>query len=71
MGLFLSVNGWSDHVVPMLKQNNQKNIILMEGYDLRTVLAQSMDLRRVLKAKLSALNFDSEPYFSVVNLLRT
>jgi len=71
MGLFLSVNGWSDHVVPMLKQNNQKNIILMEGYDLRTILAQSMDLRRVLKAKLSALNFDSEPYFSVVNLLRT
>ena len=71
MGLFLSVNGWSDHVVPMLKQNNQKNIILMEGYDLRTVLAQSMDLRRVVKAKLSALNFDSEPYFSVVNLLRT
>jgi hypothetical protein len=71
MGLFLSINGWSDRVIPTLKQNQQKNIILMEGYDLRTVLAQRLDLRRLLKVKLSALNFDSEPFFSVIHLLRT
>jgi hypothetical protein len=48
MGLFLSINGWSEHVVPVIKQNPNKSIILMEGYDLRTVLAQPLDLRRLL-----------------------
>jgi hypothetical protein len=70
MGLFLSINGWSDNVVPAMKQNQDKSIILMEGYDLRTVLSQPLDLRRLLKAKLSALNLQSEPYFSVTQLLR-
>ncbi|MBB4379990.1 restriction endonuclease [Bradyrhizobium sp. SBR1B] len=37
MGLFLSINGWSDNVVPVMKQNH-KRIILMEGHDLSTVL---------------------------------
>jgi hypothetical protein len=53
-----------------MKQNQDKSIILMEGYDLRTVLSQPMDLRHLLKAKLSALNLQSEPYFSVTELLR-
>jgi hypothetical protein len=61
MGLFLSVDGWSDHVVPLLKQNPDKNIILMEGLDLRMVLAQQVDLRRLLKAKLAALNLRRSP----------
>jgi hypothetical protein len=69
MGLFLSVNGWSDNVVPLMKQNPNKRVILMEGYDLRTVLSQPIDLRRLLKAKLGALNLETEPYFSVSNLL--
>lgn len=68
MGLFLSINGWSDHVVPLMKQNPNKSIILMEGYDLHTVLAQYVDLRRLLKAKLGALNLEAEPYFSVTKL---
>jgi hypothetical protein len=68
MGLFLSVNGWSDNVVPLIKQNPNKCIILMEGYDLHTILAQRIDLRRLLKAKLGALNLEAEPYFSVAKL---
>ena len=70
MGLFLSINGWSDNVVPAMKQNQDKSIILMEGYDLRSALSVPLDLRRLLKAKLSALNLQSEPYFSVTKLLR-
>ena len=70
MGLFLSINGWSENVVQAIKQNRDKSIILMEGYDLRTVLSQPLDLRRLLKAKLSALNLQAEPYFSVTHLLR-
>jgi hypothetical protein len=69
MGLFLSINGWSEHVVPLIKQNPDKSVILMEGCDLRLVLAQSIDLRRLLKAKLSALNFEAEPYLPASKLL--
>jgi len=69
MGLFLSVEGWSENVVPLLKQNPDKAIFLMEGFDLRAVLDQRVDLRRLLKAKISALNLESEPYLSVATLL--
>jgi hypothetical protein len=69
MGLFLSINGWSEHVVPLMKQNPDKSIILVEGLDLRMVLAQSVDLLRLLKAKLSALNLEAEPYLPASKLL--
>lgn len=65
MGLFLSIEGWSENVVPLLKQNTDKSIILMEGFDLRTVLAKPFDLRRLLKAKVRALNLEAEPFLSV------
>ena len=58
-GLLLSINGWSENVVPLMKQNPDKSIILMEGFDLRTVLAHVFDLRRLLKAKVSALKSGS------------
>lgn len=69
MGLFLSINGWSSNVVPLLKQNPEKAIFLMEGYDLRSVLEQRIDLRLLLKKKLAALNLEAEPYRSVRNFL--
>ncbi len=46
-----------------------KAIFLMEGFDLRSVLDQRVDLRRLLKAKISALNLEAEPYMSVARLL--
>ena len=69
IGLFLSVEGWSEHVVPLLKQSPHKAIILMEGFDLRAVLDQRVDLRRLLKVKISALNLEAEPYLPVARLL--
>lgn len=68
MGLFLSINGWSENVVPLIKQNPSKSIILMEGFDLRTVLACPFDLKQLLRAKVKALNLDAEPYFSISRL---
>jgi hypothetical protein len=68
MGLFLSINGWSENLVTVMKQNPDKSILLMEGYDLRTVLSQPIDLRRLLKAKIRALNLEAEPYFPVSRL---
>jgi hypothetical protein len=68
MGLFLSINGWSENVVPLIKQNPDKSMILMEGYDLRMALAQTIDLRRLIKGKLTALNLEAEPYISVASI---
>jgi hypothetical protein len=65
----MSINGWSENVIPLMKQNPDKNIILMEGFDLRTVLVQVFDLRRLLKAKVAALNLEAEPYFAISGLL--
>ena len=65
MGVFLSINGWSDNVMPLLKQNPDKGIILMDGYDFRTVLAGQVDLRDFLLTKVTKLNLKTEPYYSV------
>lgn len=66
MGVFLSINGWSDNVVPLLKQNPDKSIILMDGHDLRAVLAEEVDLRDFLIAKIAKLSLKAEPYYPVV-----
>lgn len=66
LGLFLSMNGWSDNVCPLLKQNQDKSIILMDGYDLRCVLDEfiNVNLKDLLLAKLAHLNFEGEPFYS-------
>ncbi|MDX2212091.1 MAG: restriction endonuclease [Oculatellaceae cyanobacterium bins.114] len=72
LGLFLSVNGWSKNVCPLLKQNNDKSIILMDGFDLRSVLVEenNLHLRDLLLKKLEHLNFEGEPFYSANLLLR-
>lgn len=70
MGLFLSINGWSEHVPGALKQNPDKAIFLMDGYDLRCVLALEVDLRDLLLAKLARLNLETEPFLSVVTYVK-
>ena len=69
MGVFLSINGWSDNVVPLLKQNPDKSIILMDGYDLRTVLAGQVDLKDFLLAKVAKINLKAEPYYPAVEYM--
>jgi hypothetical protein len=70
MGLFLSINGWSENVAPLLKQNPDKSIILMDGYDLRTVLGGQVDFRDFLLAKVTSLNLETEPFFGVKQYLK-
>jgi len=69
MGLFLSINGWSDNVVPLLKQNPDKSIFLMDGYDLRSVLERPLSLRDFLNAKLSKLNLKTEPFYGALQYI--
>ena len=70
MGLFVSINGWSRNVIPLLRQNPDKSIILMDGYDLRMVLAGEVGLRELLEAKIVALNLKAEPYLGVAEHLK-
>jgi hypothetical protein len=70
MGLFLSINGWSEHVIPLLHQNPSKSIILMEGHDLRTIMSAHIDLRSFIAAKLAKLNFLSHPFLGINEYLQ-
>ena len=69
MGLFLSINGWSDNVPQLLKQNLTKRILLMDGHDLRSVLVGTTTLNDLLRAKLEALNLRSEPFIGVDDIV--
>jgi hypothetical protein len=71
MGLFLSINGWSEHVIPLVQQNPSKSIILMEGHDLRTVMSAPLDLRDFIAAKLARLNFECEPFLGVNEYMKS
>lgn len=63
MGFFLSMNGWSDNVPRLLKQNPEKSMVLMDGYDLRSVLAMEIDLSNFILAKIAQLNYEGEPFY--------
>ena len=65
MGLFLSINGWSENVPSLLKQNTEKAIILMQGYDLRAILSEQVDLRDYILAAVTNLNLNAEPYLGI------
>jgi hypothetical protein len=64
-GLYLSINGWSKHVEPLFKQASNKSVLLMDGYDLSSVLAEEIDLRAFLEAKINHHSFRAEPFLSV------
>lgn len=72
LGLFLSINGWSKNVCPLLKQNHDKSIILMDGYDLRSILVEhnNLNLKTLLLKKLEHLNFEGEPFYSAYQVLQ-
>jgi hypothetical protein len=70
-GVFLSMNGWSENVVPLLKQNPNKSIILMHGHDLRCVLDRTADLQDLLHAKIAKLNLETEPFFGAFEYLKS
>jgi hypothetical protein len=70
LGLYLSVEGWSSNVPNLLKQNQHKRLILMEGFDLRCVLDGHISLPDLLSAKLEHFNLKGEPYLGAFELLQ-
>jgi len=69
MGFFLSINGWSDNVPPMLKQNKDKCVILMNGDDLQHCLSGKIDFLNFLRQKVEKLNFIGEPFYGATEYL--
>lgn len=65
MGVFLSINGWSENVPALLKQNAEKSILLLEGYALRCALARQIDWKDYLTAAVANLNLRAEPFLSI------
>ena len=69
MGMFISVSGWSDNVISLIKQNPEKRVLLMNGEDIRAVLTESIPLVDLLQTKARALNLDSEPFVSAADAI--
>lgn len=69
LGLFISINGWSTKVVSLMKQNPDKSIILMNGYDLRVALSGEIDLIELLQKKIAKFNLLGEPFIGAENLV--
>ena len=49
----------------MLKQNTEKAVILIQGYDLRAILSEEVDLREYILAAVRNLNLNADPYLGV------
>ena len=71
LGIYLSINGWSKNVEPLLKQNPDKSIFLVDGPDIYAILKGEISLRNLLLGKLAALNLRSEPYASVADIRKS
>jgi len=69
MGLFISINGWSDVALYVMRQNLHKNVILMNGSDIEHVLKDRVSLSELIRAKIKSFSLYAEPYFSATNLL--
>lgn len=70
MGVFFSINGWSQNVPTLLKQNTSKSIILVHGDDFHALLSQKISLDKLLKGKISELNLKSEPFISAEEIIK-
>ena len=42
----------------------------MDGYDLRTILAEQIDFRDFLLTKIARLNLRAEPYYGVAQYMK-
>ena len=70
MGLFFSINGWSNLVIPTIKKNPNKRTFLMNGLDYTKVLSGEVHLADLLTGKLTKLNLKSEPFYSAEDFIR-
>lgn len=69
-GLFLAINGVTEHAITLLKQNPSKSIIVMDGFDLRKMLEEGVGFAELIEEKHSYLSFYSEPMLSWAEFIK-
>jgi RNA-directed DNA polymerase len=62
MGFFVSIKGWSQSVLEVLKLNPHKQTILMNGDDLEAILKRDVDFIPFMEAKIECLNQKTRPH---------
>lgn len=65
LGLFISMNGFSDNAADALTKGKQLNVILMDGEEVRAVAGEEIDFSTALRSKLRAAAETGAPFFSV------
>jgi hypothetical protein len=68
-GLLIAINGCTPDALTAIHRGKQPNFILMEGYDLMTILQGQVRLDELLRAKVRHLAEEGEIFYSVQNLL--
>ena len=72
VGLFISVNGWTQTLIEDLERDaQQRKIILMNGEDLDFIFSGDVSLKELLQAKRTHLLQHKEPYLSAGKYLKT
>lgn len=64
-GLFLSINGFSKEAIQAITKGKQPNFVMMDGEDLRPVLAGRYPLDEVLRRKMRWLAQRGDPFIPV------
>jgi hypothetical protein len=70
-GIFISINGCTAEALDAITRGKQPNFCVMDGYDLSTVLEQSLDLRRLLRAKVRRLAEEGRVFCSAKDLTQS
>lgn len=63
LGVYISINGWSENVTKLLKKHN--NVLLMNGEDIKQVLGGKITLNKLISEKIKHFNLYAEPYYKV------
>jgi hypothetical protein len=70
LALVISLNGWTPNLLEALKTNKQRNLVLMDGDDVRSFITGVATWDQVLDAKTNALRNGGVSFFSVRDLNR-
>jgi hypothetical protein len=69
LGLFISVNGFSDDAIQRYREGNRPRVICMDGADLMLVLEGRVDLAELLRRKRSVAAQRGEVFVSAQRIL--
>jgi len=71
LGIFISAKGWNKNAITNIQSSTNKNVLLINGKDLETILTnRKLDIRKLLEWKLKNFSFKVKPYSSAKEFLK-